>query len=136
MQPSRAAYTPHAAAQVRKYARRSCRQSPKLTSASSAVTSAWKPSDDKARVCGFTPGNVRARPPAGRREVLSWCSMRTILQRVSRASVSIGATTVGRIERGFCLLVGFTRSDTPAEVDWMTEKVVGLRVFGDAEGKD
>jgi D-tyrosyl-tRNA(Tyr) deacylase len=61
--------------------------------------------------------------------------MLVVLQRVSRASVRIGATTVGRIERGFCLLVGFTHTDTPAEVDWMTEKVVGLRVFGDAEGK-
>ena len=61
--------------------------------------------------------------------------MLVVLQRVSRASVRIGATTVGRIERGFCLLVGFTHTDTPAEVDWMAEKVVGLRVFGDAEGK-
>src|ERR1051325_3863865 len=61
--------------------------------------------------------------------------MRSVLQRVSRASVRIGTTTVGRIERGFCLLVGFTHTDTPAEVDWMAEKVVGLRVFEDAEGK-
>jgi D-tyrosyl-tRNA(Tyr) deacylase len=61
--------------------------------------------------------------------------MLVVLQRVSRASVRIGTTTVGRIERGFCLLVGFTHTDTPAEVDWMAEKVVGLRVFGDAEGK-
>ena len=61
--------------------------------------------------------------------------MRVILQRVSRASVSIGDTTVGRIETGFCLLVGFTHSDTPAVAEWMAEKIAGLRVFGDADGK-
>ena len=61
--------------------------------------------------------------------------MRVILQRVSRASVSIGDTTVGRIETGFCLLVGFTHSDTPAVTEWMAEKLAGLRVLGDADGK-
>jgi len=61
--------------------------------------------------------------------------MRVVLQRVSRASVSIGASPVGRIETGFCLLVGFTHSDTPAVTEWMAEKIAGLRVFGDAEGK-
>ena len=61
--------------------------------------------------------------------------MRIVLQRVSRASVSIGSNRIGAIERGFCLLVGFTHSDTPAVVSWMAEKVVGLRVFSDAEDK-
>ena len=61
--------------------------------------------------------------------------MRIVLQRVSRACVRIEGRLVGAIERGFCLLVGFTHGDTPAEVDWMAEKVAGLRVFGDAEGK-
>ncbi len=61
--------------------------------------------------------------------------MRVVLQRVSEASVTIAGRIVGAIERGFCLLVGFTHADTPAEVDWMAEKVVGLRLFSDAEGK-
>jgi D-tyrosyl-tRNA(Tyr) deacylase len=62
-------------------------------------------------------------------------SMRVVLQRVSRASVSIAGRVVGAIDQGFCLLVGFTHVDTPAEVDWMAEKVVGLRLFTDAEDK-
>lgn len=61
--------------------------------------------------------------------------MRIVLQRVSRASVTIGGRVAGAIERGFCLLVGYTHADTGAEVDWMADKVVGLRLFPDAEGK-
>ena len=61
--------------------------------------------------------------------------MRIVLQRVSRASVTIDGRVAGAIERGFCLLVGFTHQDSATEVDWMAEKVVGLRLFSDAEGK-
>lgn len=61
--------------------------------------------------------------------------MRVVLQRVSRASVSIGGERASGIERGFCLLVGFTHTDTPDQVTWMAEKIFGLRVFGDADGK-
>lgn len=61
--------------------------------------------------------------------------MRVVLQRVTEASVTISGQTVGAIGRGLCLLVGFTHSDTAAEVDWMAEKVAGLRLFSDAEGK-
>jgi D-tyrosyl-tRNA(Tyr) deacylase len=61
--------------------------------------------------------------------------MRVVLQRVSRASVTIDGRTTGAVERGFCLLVGLTHSDTEATVDWMAEKVAGLRLFSDAEGK-
>jgi D-tyrosyl-tRNA(Tyr) deacylase len=61
--------------------------------------------------------------------------MRVLLQRVARASVTIEGEVAGRIDRGFCLLVGFTHSDTEAEVIWMAEKVVGLRLFADPEGK-
>jgi D-tyrosyl-tRNA(Tyr) deacylase len=61
--------------------------------------------------------------------------MRVILQRVSRASVAIGGRVAGAIERGFCLLVGFTHGDTQAAVDWMAEKVAGLRLFSDSAGK-
>src|SRR5918911_714717 len=61
--------------------------------------------------------------------------MRVVLQRVSRASVTIGGSVAGAIGTGFCLLVGFTHGDTDAQVDWMAEKVAGLRLFSDAEGK-
>jgi D-aminoacyl-tRNA deacylase len=61
--------------------------------------------------------------------------MRVVLQRVSRASVTIDGRTAGAIGRGFCLLVGLTHADTEATVDWMAEKVAGLRLFSDAEGK-
>ncbi len=61
--------------------------------------------------------------------------MRIVLQRVSRAEVRVGERTTGRIERGFLLLVGFTATDGEAEVQWMAEKVLGLRLFADAEEK-
>jgi D-tyrosyl-tRNA(Tyr) deacylase len=61
--------------------------------------------------------------------------MRVVLQRVSRASVTIDGRIAGAVGRGLCLLVGLTHTDTEATVDWMAEKVAGLRLFSDAEGK-
>ena len=61
--------------------------------------------------------------------------MRIVLQRVSRASVTIGGNVVGAVERGFLLLAGFAPDDTTEQVVWMADKVAGLRVFGDADGK-
>ena len=61
--------------------------------------------------------------------------MRIVLQRVSRASVSISGRVAGSIGRGFVLLAGFHTSDTAAEVDWLAAKVAGLRLFADPEGK-
>jgi D-tyrosyl-tRNA(Tyr) deacylase len=61
--------------------------------------------------------------------------MRVVLQRVSKASVAIAGRVAGAIGQGFCLLVGFTNGDTAAQVDWMAEKVVGLRLFSDPNGK-
>jgi len=61
--------------------------------------------------------------------------MRVVLQRVSKASVRIDGRVVGSVGAGFCLLVGFTHSDTPTQVEWMAEKIAGLRLFPDAEGK-
>jgi len=61
--------------------------------------------------------------------------VRIVLQRVSSASVTIAGRVAGRIDRGFCVLVGFTHSDTDAEAEWMAEKVAGLRLFTDPDGK-
>jgi len=61
--------------------------------------------------------------------------MRVVLQRVSSASVTIDGGVVGAIGQGFCLFVGFTHADTATQVDWMAEKVAGLRLFSDSEGK-
>ncbi len=61
--------------------------------------------------------------------------MRIVLQRVSRAEVRVGGRVAGRIGRGFLLLAGFTHADGEADLAWMADKVAGLRLFGDAEGK-
>lgn len=61
--------------------------------------------------------------------------MRCVLQRVSRAQVTIDGRVAGAIGAGYCLLVGFTHADGPAQVDWMAEKVAGLRLFADDDGK-
>lgn len=61
--------------------------------------------------------------------------MRVLLQRVSRAEVRVGERVTGRIGRGYLLLVGLTHADTEATLTWMADKVVGLRLFGDAEDK-
>jgi D-tyrosyl-tRNA(Tyr) deacylase len=61
--------------------------------------------------------------------------MRVLLQRVSRAEVRVGARTTGRIARGYLLLVGLTHADSEAELAWMADKVVGLRLFADADDK-
>lgn len=61
--------------------------------------------------------------------------MRVLLQRVSRAEVRIEGSAVGTIGRGHLLLVGFTEGDGEAEIEWMADKVVGLRVFPDDEGR-
>jgi D-aminoacyl-tRNA deacylase len=61
--------------------------------------------------------------------------VRVILQRVSRAAVRVEGRTIGEIGRGFCLLVGFTHTDTVEQCTWMADKVAGLRLFADTEGK-
>ncbi len=61
--------------------------------------------------------------------------MRALIQRVSRAAVRIDDRPVGAIEGGLLVLVGFTHSDTESQLEWMADKVVGLRIFADAEEK-
>ena len=61
--------------------------------------------------------------------------MKVVLQRVSSAEVTVDGRSVGAIGTGFVLLVGFMACDGVLEATWMADKVVGLRVFPDAEGK-
>ena len=60
--------------------------------------------------------------------------MRVLLQRASRARVSVAKETTGEIGRGFLLLVGVTPDDTAAAADLLARKVANLRVFDDADG--
>ncbi len=67
--------------------------------------------------------------------------MRILLQRVKRAEVRVDTESphetrvTGRIEAGYLLLVGFTHSDSIAEIEWMAEKILGLRLFSDDDQK-
>ncbi|MBI4514115.1 MAG: D-tyrosyl-tRNA(Tyr) deacylase [Gemmatimonadetes bacterium] len=61
--------------------------------------------------------------------------MRVVLQRVSRAEVRANGKVVGKIGRGFLVLAAFRAPDTDAELSWMADKILGLRLFPDAEGK-
>ncbi len=61
--------------------------------------------------------------------------MRIVLQRVKSASVTVAAETVSEIGPGLLLLVGVARGDGEAEAGWLAEKVAGLRVFADEEGR-
>ncbi len=61
--------------------------------------------------------------------------MRTLIQRVSRAQVSVDGETIGAIERGLLVLLGITHADEPEQARWLAEKVASLRIFADDEGK-
>jgi D-aminoacyl-tRNA deacylase len=61
--------------------------------------------------------------------------MRAVLQRVSRASVDVDGTCVGRIGRGWLVLLGVGQGDTEEDADWLAEKVINLRGFEDDAGK-
>ena len=61
--------------------------------------------------------------------------MRALLQRVSRASVTVEGRVVGAIGRGFVILLGVTHADGQAQADWLARKIAGLRLFEDPEGK-
>ena len=60
--------------------------------------------------------------------------MRTVIQRVSHASVTIDGCVHGSIEQGFLILLGIEPSDTEADADWLAKKAAGLRIFDDEEG--
>lgn len=61
--------------------------------------------------------------------------MRTVIQRVQHASVTVDGRITGQIGPGLLVLAGFAPDDTPATLDWMARKLVQLRIFSDDEGK-
>jgi D-tyrosyl-tRNA(Tyr) deacylase len=60
--------------------------------------------------------------------------MRTILQRVTEASVAVDGQKVAKIGAGLLVLAGFEDCDTEADLDWMAGKIVRMRIFSDADG--
>lgn len=61
--------------------------------------------------------------------------MRAVVQRVSRAKVTVNEWTSGEIGLGLLVLLGVGREDTEADVEYLAQKVIGLRIFEDTEGK-
>ena len=61
--------------------------------------------------------------------------MRAVVQRVSRASVTVDGERVGAVEAGLLVLLGVTHADGAPEMDWLARKLVSLRVFADEAGK-
>ena len=61
--------------------------------------------------------------------------MRAVIQRVSSASVKVAGEITGEIRHGFMVLLGVGKEDAEPDADWLAEKIYGLRVFEDSEGK-
>jgi len=61
--------------------------------------------------------------------------MRAVVQRVSRAQVTVNGEVTGRISRGLVVLVAVGNADTESDADYLTDKIVGLRIFDDENGK-
>jgi len=61
--------------------------------------------------------------------------MRAVLQRVSKASVTIEGEVVGEIQNGLVVLLGVETADNLQDVQWLVKKITQMRIFGDAEGK-
>jgi D-tyrosyl-tRNA(Tyr) deacylase len=61
--------------------------------------------------------------------------MRAVVQRVTRASVTVADVVVGQVERGLCVLLGAGRDDGPQDVAYMVEKIANLRIFADEQDK-
>lgn len=61
--------------------------------------------------------------------------MKVVLQRVAHASVTVDEKVIGKIQRGFLLLVGVTHDDTMEDMEYLVRKIVQMRIFEDEEGK-
>ena len=61
--------------------------------------------------------------------------MRVVLQRVAHASVTVEKKVIGKIQRGFLLLVGVTHDDAMEDMEYLVRKIVQMRIFEDEEGK-
>ena len=61
--------------------------------------------------------------------------MRAVVQRVTRANVTVDGDVVGAIEKGLVVLLGVARDDAEADADYLAAKIVALRIFDDEEGK-
>ncbi len=61
--------------------------------------------------------------------------MKALIQRVSNASVKVDEKIVGEISGGLLLLIGIDEEDEKADADWLVQKILNLRIFGDKEGK-
>ena len=90
---------------------------------------------------GARRANVSRRAEAG----MSLCKgqpdgfystlMRAVVQRVARARVTVERRTTGQIERGLVVLLGVGSADTEADAEYLAEKIAGLRIFEDEQGK-
>ena len=60
--------------------------------------------------------------------------MRAVIQRVTNASVKVDGKVTGAIDNGLLILVGVEDADTQEDIDWLTKKIVGLRIFNDENG--
>jgi D-aminoacyl-tRNA deacylase len=61
--------------------------------------------------------------------------MRAVIQRVSSAKVAVEHETTGQIARGLLVLIGVSTTDTQTDADYLADKIAGLRIFEDADGK-
>jgi len=61
--------------------------------------------------------------------------LRAVVQRVSRAKVTVGDEVIGEITRGLLILLGVAQADSEVEADYLLEKILNLRIFEDAEDK-
>ena len=61
--------------------------------------------------------------------------MRVVVQRVTEASVKVNEEIVGKIDSGLMLLVGIDENDEKPDADWLVQKILNLRIFGDDDGK-
>ena len=61
--------------------------------------------------------------------------MRVVVQRVSQSNVKVSGEVIGEIKEGLMVLVSFVDEDNDTDLEWMTKKIVNLRIFNDDEGK-